>query len=768
MPLQRVDFKPGVNRETTNYAGEGGFFTVDKVRFRGGYAQKIGGWVNITNVVNDENTYDGVARSLWNWSTTDGLNLLGVGTNQKFYVELGGIYHDVTPLAASFTLSQDPFRTTAGSKEISITSTAHGVTIGTYVSFSGATPLGSASLVIDGEYEVLSTPSANSFTIASTTAAVSSVVGGGSLVVGEYDINAGNAVYTTNVGWGGPPWGSGGWGSSTPAGVPLRLWSQFNYGNDLVFAESSGGIYYWTRDTSTWARATTLEEKANSVVKFTTSATYGSGATTIVVTDATGINTGAVVTGTGIPTGTYVTTAWTGSVSITISAATTTSGTLSDVNFSYAGRHVPNETNLIIDSPVDDFTICFGANPYDPTDFSTTFDPLLVRWSDADNPYEWVPEVTNQSGEQRLANGSKIVAATTARQEIILWTDTSVYSMQYLGPPFVFGFTLLDQDISVASQNSVINVNNAVYWMGTDKFYVYDGRVNTLPCTLRQHVFSTLNKDQIAQVTCGNNEPFSEIWWFYPGTGSTLNDRFVIYNYLDNVWSYGNLTRTALSPQTIRDNPQMAFSIQSSYLDTNINSSITTITLVDASSYPRAGTIVIDSEKITYTGITNNTLTGCVRGANGTTAASHTAYTPVTLPAPNQVMYHEIGWDDVSTGTAEPIECFIESSDFDIGDGHNFGFVSRIIPDIKFLGSTVTNPSLTISVLSRNYPGSAYGTPDINQVNATAVLPYEIYTEQLFTRVRARQMSVRVGSSGLGVSWQMGALRLDIRPDGRR
>ena len=768
MPLQRVDFKPGVNRETTNYAGEGGFFTVDKVRFRGGYAQKIGGWVNITNVVNDENTYDGVARSLWNWSTTDGLNLLGVGTNQKFYVELGGIYHDVTPLAASFTLSQDPFRTTAGSKEISITSTAHGVTIGTYVSFSGATPLGSASLVIDGEYEVLSTPSANSFTIASTTAAVSSVVGGGSLVVGEYDINAGNAVYTTNVGWGGPPWGSGGWGSSTPAGVPLRLWSQFNYGNDLVFAESSGGIYYWTRDTSTWARATTLEEKANSVVKFTTSATYGSGATTIVVTDATGINTGAVVTGTGIPTGTYVTTAWTGSVSITISAATTTSGTLSDVNFSYAGRHVPNETNLIIDSPVDDFTICFGANPYDPTDFSTTFDPLLVRWSDADNPYEWVPEVTNQSGEQRLANGSKIVAATTARQEIILWTDTSVYSMQYLGPPFVFGFTLLDQDISVASQNSVIKVNNAVYWMGTDKFYVYDGRVNTLPCTLRQHVFSTLNKDQIAQVTCGNNEPFSEIWWFYPGTGSTLNDRFVIYNYLDNVWSYGNLTRTALSPQTIRDNPQMAFSIQSSYLDTNINSSITTITLVDASSYPRAGTIVIDSEKITYTGITNNTLTGCVRGANGTTAASHTAYTPVTLPAPNQVMYHEIGWDDVSTGTAEPIECFIESSDFDIGDGHNFGFVSRIIPDIKFLGSTVSNPSLTISVLSRNYPGSVYSTPDINQVNATAVLPYEIYTEQLFTRVRARQMSVRVGSSGLGVSWQMGALRLDIRPDGRR
>ena len=765
MPLQRVDFKPGVNREVTNYAGEGGFFTVDKVRFRGGYAQKIGGWTNISSI---GSTFKGVCRSLWNWSLRSGLSLLGVGTNQKFYVESGGEYNDITPLAFSGTLSANPFSITAGSKEISVTSTGHGVAIGTYVNFSGATPLGSASFVISGEYEVLTVPSANSFTIVSTTAAASTVVGGGSLVIAQYDIDAGNAVYTTNVGWGGPSWGSGGWGSNIPAGIPLRLWSQFNYGDDLIFAENQGELYYWTADTSNWTRAITLEQKANSVEKFATTATAASGSVTLVVADATGINTGAVISGSGIVSGTFVTAAWNGSTSVTISAATTASLTATNLSFSYAGRHVPNETNLIIDSPVDDFTICFGANPYNPTSFSTTFDPLLVRWSDADNPYEWVPEVTNQSGEQRLANGSKIVAATTARQEIILWTDTSVYSMQYLGPPFVFGFTLLDQDISVASQNSVINVNNAVYWMGTDKFYVYDGRVNTLPCTLRQHVFSTLNKDQIAQVTCGNNEPFSEIWWFYPGTGSTLNDRFVIYNYLDNVWSYGNLTRTALSPQTIRDNPQMAFSIQSSYLDTNINSSITTITLVDASSYPRAGTIHIDSEQITYTGITNNTLTGCVRGANGTTAASHTAYTPVTMTAPNQVMYHEIGWDDVSTGTAEPIECFIESSDFDIGDGHNFGFVSRIIPDIKFLGSTVTNPSLTISVLSRNYPGSAYGTPDINQVNATAVLPYEIYTEQLFTRVRARQMSVRVGSSGLGVSWQMGALRLDIRPDGRR
>jgi hypothetical protein len=247
-----------------------------------------------------------------------------------------------------------------------------------------------------------------------------------------------------------------------------------------------------------------------------------------------------------------------------------------------------------------------------------------------------------------------------------------------------------------------------------------------------------------------------------------MNDRFVIFNYLDNVWTYGNLSRTALAPQTIRDNPQMAFSIQESYLDVDINASVNTISLIDASSYPRAGTIVIDSEQITYTGVTNNTLTGCIRGANGTTAASHTQYTVVSLRIPNQVLLHEVGNDDASINPPVPIEAFIETSDFDIGDGHNFGYIWRIIPDIKFLGSTVSNPAVGISVFPRNYPGSAYGTPDIDTVQATTVLPYEIYTEQVYTRIRARQMAVRISSTALGVAWQMGALRLDIRPDGRR
>lgn len=765
MPLQKINFRPGVNRETTSYAGEGGFFSVDKVRFRGGFAQKIGGWINSSSVLGQ--TFKGVCRSLWNWVTIQSQNMLGVGTNQKFYVELGGTYNDITPLvSASVSLSDNPFSATSGSKTVNVVSTAHGTTIGSFVSFSGATTF--AGLDLNGEFEVISVPGSDTFTIVVPSAATSTVVGGGSLVIADFQIPSGPAVSTSGIGWGGPPWGQGGWGSNVGVGVNLRLWSQFNYGDDLIFAERSGAVYYWTKNVSTWARATTLNAKSNSLVKFSTIATFASGATTIVVADATGINTGSVIFGSGVVSGTYVLETWDGSTSVTISAATTASLTASSVSFSYAGRHVPNEVNLVAGSPTNDFAICFGSNPYSPIDFQTDFDPLLVRWSDQDNPYEWVPEVTNQSGEQRISGGSEIIAAISTRQEILVLTDTSVYSMQYLGPPFVWGFNLLDQDISIASQNSVVAVDNNVYWMGKDKFYVYNGRVQTLPCTIRQHIYSTLNEVQLPQVIAGSNEAFSEVWWFYASTNSFVNDTVVIYNYLENTWSYGTMNRTAFAPQSIRQYPLIALSSQQSYLDTDINSAVTTISLINGQSYPASGTITVDSEQITYTGITNNTLTGCVRGANGTTAASHIAGTPANLLAFNQVLFHEVGWDDLSTGTARPIECFIESSDFDIGDGDSFAFVSRIIPDVKFLGSTTSTPSITLTLYPHDYPGAAYGTGDTDAVAASVVLPIERYTEQVYTRIRGRQLALRVASSGLGVSWQMGAMRLDIRPDGRR
>ena len=763
MPLQKLELRPGVNREATSYANEGGYFAGDKIRFRSGFPEKIGGWENITTPVN---TFKGVARFLWNYVTSFSQDLLAVLTNQKIYMELGGTYNDITPIASVVTLGADPISTTSGSKLVTITSTGHGITVGTYVSFSGATAVG--GLTISGEYEIVSVPSANSYTIVAASNASSTATGGGAAVVATYQINAGPASYTLGLGWGGPPWSLGTWGSNLPVGVIMRLWSGFNFGNDFVFAQREGNIYYWTRDTVTWSRAVTLESKANATVKVSTTATFASGATTIVVDDATGINTGSVIAGSGIPSGTYVTTAWDGSPSLTISAATTSSGTITAITASYAGDHVPSQTYVVTDSPVNDFTLCFGANPYDPTNFDTDFDPMLVRWSDQDNPFEWVPETTNQSGEQRLSHGSFIVAAAQTRQEILVWTDTAIFTMQYLGPPFVWGFNLLDMDTSIASQNAHVTVNNVTYWMGTDKFYQYSGRVETLPCSLRQFVYSDINKTQLIQVMGGSNEAFNEVWWFYPSANSLVNDRYVVYNYLERVWYYGNLNRSAYSEHTSRSYPLLSFSVQNSYLDQPLDSSSTTVVLVNGTSYPASGVITVGSEQIAYTGITGNTLTGCVRGYNGTTAASHVQYSAVSFEVPNQVMFHEIGVDDGSTSTPRPIEAYIETSDFDIQDGQSFGYVWRMLPDVNFIGSTASSPSVTLTVKPRQNSGSNYTAADTPTVTRTATIPVQQYTGQVYTRIRGRQMAFRMASSDLGVAWQMGAMRIDIRPDGRR
>jgi len=763
MPLQKLELRPGVNRESTSYANEGGFFAGDKVRFRSGYAEKIGGWQSI-NV--GGSTFKGVCRMLWNWITTLSQNLLGVGTNQKVYVELGGEYYDITPLGNSLTLTQNPFSTTSGSRLVTVTASAHLSVIGTYVNFSGATTF--ASLTLNGDYEIQSVPTSNTFTFYADSNAGSTTTGGGSLVIAQFDIDAGNAVFSSGVGWGGPPWGSGGWGSSTGAGVDLRIWSMFNYGDDLMFAERGGEIYFWTIDTSAWSRAVTLEEKANTETKTTTTAAFASGVTTIVVNDATGINTGSVLSGSGIITGTYVTETWNGSTSVTISQATNASATVSSIAFSYAGRHVPNEVYMILDSPINDFVITCGSTPYDPTDFTPSFDPLLVRWSDQGNAYEFVPEVTNQSGEQKLSHGSYIVTAINTRQEILIWTDTALFSMQYVGPPFVWSFNLLDQDTTIASQNAMLTVNNVVYWMGRDKFFMYSGRVETLPCTLRQFVYNDINYDQLDQVVAGANDGYNEVWWLYPSENSLVNDRYVIYNYLERIWYYGNINRSFWSGHTQRNNPIAAFSVQESYLSTAINSSVTTIALDNASTYPESGIVQIDSEKISYAAKSGNTLTGCVRGVESTTAASHDQYAEVSYYVPNQAMLHEIGNDDESVSPALPIEAFIESSDFDIQDGQTFGYVWRIVPDLNFTGSTGSSPSVTLTVRPRQNSGSNYSSADSPTVTRTSVIPIQQYTGQVYTRVRGRQMAFRVDSTDLGVAWQMGMMRIDVRPDGRR
>ena len=760
MPLSKIVLKPGLNRDDTSYSGEGGFYTGDKIRFVTGFAEKIGGWINQSNY-----TYKGVARSLWNWITLLGDNLLGVGTNCKFYVEMGGQYNDITPLRTTVTLGANPFAMVSGSQLITVTAASNGSTAGSFVTFSGATAAG--GLTLNGEFEIITTPSGNTYNIISPTAATSTTSGGGSSVVAAYQLNAGNSVYSAGTGWGVGPWSGGGWGSASTTGIPLQLWSQINFDEDLLLGIRTGAIYWWTKDTSTFARAITLNAAANLVTKATTTATFSISATTITVADNTGITSGSVISGTNITSGTYVTTAYAGGLSVTISAATTGSSS-GNYTFSYAGYHVPNETLQITTSSNNAFTISMGSNPYDPTNFGTTFDPMLVRWSDQDNPYEWVPEVTNQSGEQRLSNGSVIMTSANTRQEILIWTDTSLFSMQYLGPPYVWGINLLMDNLSIISPNAAISVNNVTYWMGVDKFYAYTGRVDTLPSSVRMYVFNDLNKEQQGQVVAGTNEGFNEVWWFYPSGDSVVNDSYVIYNYLEQIWYFGTMNRTAWLDSPMRLYPMAAFSVQNSYIDTAINSSITTITLLNGSSYPSSGTVTIDSEQITYTGINGNTLTGCTRGANSTTAASHVIYSAATYLTPNQIMFHEYGCDDQSETMPRAIDSYIDTSDFDIGDGHNFAFIWRVIPDMSFDTSTGANPVVNLVLKPRINSGSAYSTGSSPTVTNTASYPVELYTGQVYTRVRGRQLSFRVESDTLGVAWQMGSMRLDIRQDGRR
>jgi hypothetical protein len=764
MPLTKLQFKPGINKEGTNYSNEGGYFNCDKVRFRSGYAEKIGGWANIS----PSNTFVGTARSAFNWVTYNGSNLLALGTNISYYIENGGTYYNITPIRATVTLGSSPIQTLEGSKLVTISATGHGATAGSIVTITSTSTVG--GLNINGDYEIVTCPNLNTFTIAASTVAISSSTGGGTVTV-VYRSNAGNTTATVGVGWGAGPWGSGGWGTAASTGIilPLKLWSQDTYEQDLLFCGGST-IFYWTADTATYAPATTLTAKSNSVTKTVAAATFTSTSTNTITVDSSDfINVGAVITGIGIAPGTTVLAVL--GLQLTLSTSTISGIPSSgDYTFSYSGLFVPYRTNFIIASDTSHFTICLGANPYDPTNSATTFDPMLVRWSDQDNPYEWVPEVTNQSGEQHLSNGSYLVAAVNSRQEILVWSDAALYSMQYIGPPYVWNFTLIGDNTSIISQNAIISVNTVTYWMGVDKFYMYNGRLETLACTIWKFVYENINKNQKDQIVCGSNEGFSEIWWFYPSKNSFVNDSYVIYNYLDQVWYYGTLNRSAWLDSPLRSYPMGVFSIQNSYLSVSIDATANVVSLVDGFSYPSNGVVTIGSEEISYTGITNNTLTGCTRGYNGTTPVVHAQYSYVTYKTPNQVMFHEYGVDDASQITPKPIPAYLESSDFDIGDGHNFGFMWRILPDITFRTSTIQNPQVMLSIKSRLNSGSAYTTAftDPTNVTRTSTVPVEEYTGQVYTRIRGRQAAFRVDSSELGVAWQVGAMRIDVRQDGRR
>lgn len=728
MPLKKLLFRPGVAREQTRYASEaigpvgsatqavGGWYESEKVRFRSGTPEKIGGWQRIS-----ASTFLGVCRSLWNWVTLGNLNLVGVGTNLKFYIEKGGIYNDITPLrsyteapvtlnnpfdtvsgsavinvndtahglttgdVATFSgavavggISEDflntnhrvtvvgvddytitvpveaastvtggggasvsatytkfnitltnPFTATLGSSVITVADTNHGCVTGDFVTFSGATGLGGniTAGILNAEHQV-TLVSANSYTITvGATANATDVSGspGGGTVTAKYQINVGQEFQVPLTGWGAGPWSSGTWGNGTPSLSGLRLWSQSNFGEDLIFAPQGGEIYYWDATSGVNARGVALR--------------YLSGA-----------------------------------------------------------EDVPTVQKFIFVSDVSRFVFAFGCNDYG----SSVQNPMLIRWSDQESAVSWTPSATSQAGSIQLSDGSELVTCLQTRQEIVVWSDSALYSLQYVGVPAVWSTQLLASNISIYGQNAKAVASGVIYWMGVDKFYKYDGRMQTLRCDLRQYIFSDINQTQNQQVFAGTNEGFNEVWWFYCSQNSNTVNKYVVYNYVEDIWYYGTIGRTAWLDSGLRD-------------------------------YPLAAT---------YS---------------------------------KNLVNHEQGVDDNETATPLPITASIGSSEFDIDDGHNFGFIWRVIPDLTFRGSTGSlTPQCTMTLIPMQNSGSGFNDPlstagtSSATIQRIATAPIEEFTGQVYIRVRGRQVIFKIESSRLGTTWQLGAPRIDIKSDGRR
>jgi hypothetical protein len=745
MPLKTLPFRAGVNRESTSYANEGGYYASNKIRFRSGQAEKVGGWTADTGTTTSAlkpttGTLWGVCRSMWNWLNLTGYNLLALGTNLKYYIQNGtnGLSYDVTPLRTTTTAGEVTFAASNGSTTITVTDTGHGAQTGDFVTFSGAVSLGGniTATILNAEFQITYV-SSNQYTIQSSIAANGSDSGnGGGSVVGAYQITTGQDVYSQNVGWGAGTWGgiitgavttavSGGTLSSSNTTVTVTSTTGFTTtGRILIDSET---ISYTGVTATTFTGCT----RGLSGTGSGAATTHANGAAVVQSTSFIGWGQPATV-GIGVqlrlwsqsnfgedlifnPRGgaLYY---WANSASASTfnrgqylgpsTAIVTKSGTIT------TDAYCPTVANFVTVSDASRFVLAFGVNDYG----STVQDPLLIRWSDQESFATWYPAVTNQAGSYRLSHGSTIVTAMQTRQEILVLTDSAIYSMQYLGPPYVWSFQILGDNISIAGPNAIATANNITYWMGTDKFYMYSGRVQTLPSTLREYVYNDINLDQAYQFMAGTNEGYNEVWWQYCSAGSTVVDRYVIYNHLDNVWYYGDW-----------DNYQGLSQGRTAWLDSALR------------AYPMATTY------------------GVAGGSSNT-----------------QLVYHENGVDDGTVNPAVPIVAQITSSDFDIGDGHNFGFVWRLIPDLTFDGSNVNQPTCMFTLLPRTFPGANYGSsnnPDvISTQNYQNQRTYAIqqFTQQIYVRLRGRQMAFKVSSDTLGVQWQLGLTRMDIRPDGRR
>ena len=739
MPLQKLQFRPGVNREGTTLANEGGWFECDKVRFRSGYPEKIGGWILDTGTYNSTapigtlvasgtetsaappaGAYWGVCRSMWNWNSLAGNNYLGMGTNLKFYIQNGpnGYFYDITPIRDSNTTSAGTaFTTVNSSTTVTVNDPGHGAQTGDFVMISGVSGAvnGIPDTALNKEFQITYL-NGNQYNISVSAPATSSGTAGTATLT--YQITSGLETYTVATGW-----GAGNWGGTTSGSITTTLNGTITSSATSITLTSaasftaSGTIVIDTESITYSGKSTNTLTGCVRGANGTRAAAHTSGAT---VTQVASTWTGwgqAAASGVGIQLrlwsqanygedlifnprgGALYYWAVNANPNIFDRGVIMEAGTT--VNGAVMQSTTPSAANLVMVSDSSRFVIAMGTN--DPTGaFATTvLDPLQIRWSDQEQYNIWTPAATNQAGDYRLSRGSEIVTAQQTRQEVLVWTDAALYSMQYLGPPYVWGFQIMGDNLSIAGPNVVSVANNVTYWMGTDKFYMYSGRVETLPCTLRQYVFQDINMLQSYQFFSSTNEGYNEIWWFYCSANSNTIDKYVVFNHLERTWYYGTMARTYWLDSPLRDQPMSA-------------------------------------------------------GYNG------------------QLIYQETGNDDGTTTPASPIEAYCQSSDFDIGDGHNFGIVWRIIPDVTFDGSDTAAPSLDFTVRPRQNPGTNYGSSDSPTItsgnNYSGQRTYNVqqFTEYAYVRIRGRQMAFKISSNDLGVAWQLGTPRIDVRPDGRR
>lgn len=615
MPLQKLQFRPGVIRDVTGYTNEGGWRDGNLVRFRLGFPQTVGGWQKYST-----DAFLGIARSMLNWITLNSSNLLAFGTNKKYYIEESGIYNDITPIRSTVVLS-NPFDATTGSAVVLVADLAHGCVNGDFVTFSGAVSLGGniTAAVLNREFEVVTVVDTNSYTInVGVNATASDSGGGGTSVTAQYQINTGLTTQVGGNGWNAGTWGTVGWGLGTDVtvGNSLRLWSQDNYGEDLIFNVRNGGIYYW----------------------------YGGG------------------------------------------NITTRGVTLASLS---TDPQTPTIANQVLISDRDRHVIAFGANFG-----SGPQDPLSIRFSSQEDPFTWTSTATNTAGELRLGSGTAIVRAVETKREILVFTDVAAYSMQFLGPPSTFGIQQVAAGITVNGYNSFIAVDETVYWMGQNGFYVYTGQTQVLVCPLQSYLFDNFNKTESDKVFAALNTEFNEVTWFYPSAASSENDLYITYNYVDRVWSYGALARTGWLDRGVRQYP--------------------------------------------------------------------------TGASPDSYLYsHELGTDDGSTTPASALNTFIESAPIDIGEGDQFSFVRRIIPDVSFYNAT-NDPTVDLVLKTQNYPGSNYEDGSDSSVTRTATVPVDQYTRVLDVRLRGRSVIFRIESNKVGTRWSLGSPRLETQADGRR